>query len=153
MTVDQSVKLRLSIWRDFVPPRPLALPNDEDGGHQVLTSESNLQEEVYSWHLREDPFAGIPDEGVRRRLRASLLQPLEASRPPSERRLAVLNDFVAEAEKAIAAGDARFAPSQEPSSDDGDAAGEVHALLALTLHLKWLSRCFANRPGISVSIR
>ena len=153
MTVDTSVKLRLSIWRDFVPRRTLALPNDEDGVHQVLTSESSLQEEVYSWHLREDPFAGIPDDEIRRRLRASLLQPLEASRPPSERRLAVLDDFVVEAEKAIAAGDAGFAPSQDPSSDDQDAPGEVHALLALTLHLKWLSRCFANRPGISVSIR
>ena len=96
---------------------------------------------------------GIPDEDVRGRLRECLLQPLEASRPPSTRRFAVLDAFVADAEKAIAAGDAGFAPSQDPSSDDQDAPGEIHALLALTLHLKWLSRCFASRPGISVSIR
>lgn len=152
MTVDTSVRLRLSIWRDFVPRRPL-LPKEADGVRQMLTSDSNLQEEVYSWQLREDPFAGVTDEDVRRRLRERLLQRLEASRPPSERRLAMLSEFVTEAQEAIASGAAGFAPSQDPSSDDEDAPGEIHALLALTLHVKWLSRCFANRPGISVSVR
>ncbi len=153
MAVETGVKLRLSIWRDFVPNRTLALPDEAGGSHRILTSDSNLQEEVYSWHLREDPFAGIPDEDFRRRLRERLFQRLEASRSPSERRLAVLDDFATEAQRAIDSGNAGFVPIQDPLPDDEDAPGEINALLALTLHLKWLSRCFANRPGISVSIR
>ena len=65
----------------------------------------------------------------------------------------VLDDFVAEAQDVIDSGAAGFAPSQDPASDGEDAPDRINALLALTLHLKWLSRCFANRPGVSVSIR
>ena len=61
---DPGAKLTLSIWRDFTPARPLALPDDE--GRQLLDSESGLQEEVYSWRLREDVFAVISDDETRR---------------------------------------------------------------------------------------
>ena len=96
MDGDSGVKLTLSIWRDFMPTRPLALPDDE--GWQLLDSQSGLQEEVYSWQLREDVFAGVSDDAARTDLRDRLLGRLADSRPPAERRLSVLEEFVKAAE-------------------------------------------------------
>ena len=152
MAVETSAKLKLSVWRDFVPSRRLNSWEGEDSAHQVVGSDSNLQEEVYSWHLWEDFRDGITDDETRRRLEEQL-HSLDASHPPSERRLSVLDDFIAEARKAIESGQAEFSPIQNPPVGDEDTPNAINALLALTLHLEWLSRCFANHPGISVSIR
>ena len=152
MAVEASAKHRLSIWRDFAPSRRLGAWDGEGTSHQVPGSDLDLQEEVYSWQLREDFLAGISDDEARRRLEARL-QLLNPSHPPSERRLDVLDSFVSEAERILASGDAGLSSILDPSGDDEDAPGTIDSLLALTLHLKWLSRCFADRPGISVSIR
>ena len=152
MAVETRVRLKLSIWRDFVPGRRLDLRDDEGNTHQRAGSESSLQEEVYSWHLWEDFRDGIADDETRQRLEEQLHR-LAPSHQPSERRLSVLDDFIAEARQAIASGKAEFSPVQNPPVGDEDAPNAINALLALTLHLEWLSRCFANRPGISVSIR
>ena len=146
MATETSIQFRLSIWRDYVPPRPVAL-RGEQTGFQVVTSGHHLQAEVYSWPLQQDHFAGISKEEIRDRLQ-NLLDGLEVSRPPAERSLAVLGDFVAAAEKAIDEGEAVSIPW-----DSGDMSVEINPLLALVLHLKWLIRCFKDRPGISVSIR
>ena len=154
MQSDSSPKLTLSIWRDFVPPRLLALPGEE--GRQLLDSESGLQEEVYSWRPREDVFAGISDDATRMDLHDRLVGRLDVSKPPGERRMAVLEDFVRAAEAAIDAGDAAFAPSESESDEDPDDEGrqvDTNPLLALTMHLRWLLACFGSRPGISVSVR
>lgn len=138
-----------------MPARPLALRDDE--GRQLLDSESGLQEEVYSWRLREDAFAGIADEATRTELRDFLVGRLDDSKPPGERRLTVLKDFVKAAEAAIDSGAAASSPSGSQAGedpDDGDRSQvELNTLLALTMHLKWLIACFGNRPGISVSVR
>lgn len=152
MAVEASAKLRLSIWRDFTPSRRLGAWDGEGKPHQVPGSDFDLQEEVYSWHLREDFLAGISDGGARRRLE-DRLQLLNPSRPPSERRLDVLDGFVSEAERILESGGAGLSSILDPSGGDEDAPGTIDSLLALTLHLKWLSRCFADRPGVSVSIR
>ena len=154
MQSDSSPKLTLSIWRDFVPPRLLALPGEED--RQLLDSESGLQEEVYSWRPREDVFAGISDDATRMDLHDRLVGRLDVSKPPGERRMAVLEDFVRAAEVAIDAGDAAFAPGESESAEDPDDEGrpvDTNPLLALTTHLRWLLTCFGSRPGISVSVR
>ena len=113
----------------------------------------NLQEEVYTWETSESPFDGIADESVRLRLHDYLMGRLNSSRPPSERGINVLDGFIAIAEEAIASGGAEWTASQSQTDDDEDTADRVNSLLALTLHLKWLSGCFADRPGISVSVR
>lgn len=150
--VDASATLKISVWRDFVPNRAMVLSDESHSSRQVLTSDSDLQEEVYSWHLREDALAGVSDENIRRRLREGL-QRLEASRPPSERRVSVLEGFLAEVKYAIESGNAKPVASQNPSEEEETGFNSINALLALFLHLTWLSRCLANRPGISISVR
>ena len=151
MATETSVQFHLSIWRDYVPPYPVALRGEqmrgEQTGFQVVTPGHHLQAEVYSWPLQQDHFAGISEEEIRDRLQ-KLLDGLEMSRPPAERSLAALGDFVAAAEKAIEDGEAVSIPQSS-----GDTTVEINPLLALVLHLKWLIRCFKDRPGISVSIR
>ena len=152
MAAETSAKLKLSIWRAFSPSRRVRAWDGEGKVPQISDSDFNLQEEVYSWLLREDFLAGISDDGARRRLEERL-RLLDPSRLPSERRLDVLEGFVSEAEDILESGAAGLSPILNPLVDDEDAPSTINALLALTLHLKWLSRCFADRPGISVSIR
>ncbi len=142
---ETNVGVHLSIWRDYSPPHKVALHGGQAGGRAV-TPEHGMQAEVYSWQLRMDLWACIADEEVRRRLVDKLMKPLKVSLPPAERPLAVLGDFIAAAEQAIASGAAG-----PVAVTDGGSAALMNPLLALVLHLKWLIRCFADRPGISVS--
>ena len=146
MATETSVQFHLSIWRNYAPPYRVSL-RGEQTGFQVVTSGHHLQAEVYSWPLPLDHFSGISKEEIRNRLQERLDE-LEVSRPPADRSLDVLGDFVAEAEKAIEDGEAVSVPWSS-----GETTVEINPLLALVLHLKWLIRCFKDRPGISVSVR
>ncbi len=155
MLGNSNIKWTLTIWRDFLPARPLALPSDQ--GNRVLDSDSGLQEQVYSWRMREDAFAGIPDEETRKGLHDRLLSALDDSKSPADRRLGVLEGFVQEAESLIKAGKVSWSPSQSRSDEDADhedgSQVQINSLLALTTHLKWILACFGDRPGISVLVR
>ena len=137
---------QLSIWKDYKPPHRVAL-GGEQMDFQVVASGHRLQAEVYSWPLQQDYLAGILNDEVRHRLR-ELLDKLEVSRPPADRSLAVLRDFVAVAEKAVEDGEAISVPG-----DSGDTSVPINPLLSLVLHLKWIIQCFQDHPGISVSKR
>ena len=149
-----SPQFRLSIWRHFIPKRTLVVQDLPNSTKQV-TNTDNLQEEVYSWQTSEHPFDGVADDAVRVNLRNYLMERLNDSLPPSERGIGVLDKFIEEAEKAIESGTTEWIVSQgRPGSEDAaGTADRINSLLALTLYLKWLSRCFADRPGISVSVR
>ena len=144
--METEVQFHLSIWRDYEPPRPVTL-RDEQTGLQAVTSVPRLEAEVYSWRLTQDHFAGIEKEEIRQHLQERLDE-LKVSRPPAKRSLAVLEKFVAAADKAIEDGEA--VPVQSGSRD---AAVVINPLLSLVLHLKWVIRCFKDRPGVSVSVR
>ena len=152
MAAETSARLKLSIWRDFSPSRRIGAWDGEGKVHQISDSDFNLQEEVYSWHLREGFLDDISDDEARRRLEERL-RLLDPSRLPSERRLDVLEGFVSEAEDILESGAAGLSPILNPLVDDEDTSSTINSLLALTLHLKWLSRCFADRPGVSISVR
>lgn len=143
--------LRLSIWRNFSPTRPLAM-EDERASWREVGRFSGLQEEVYSWSLHQDPFGGIDDDSVRDDLREALLERLDVSLPPTERGIVVLDEFVTKAERAVNEGYAGPLPS-DSASVSTHTPSEPNPLLALALHLKWLVRCFGDRPSVSVSIR
>ena len=151
MVHDPSQALRLSIWRDFAPVHSLAM-QDEQSGWRVVGRGSGLQEEVYSWSLMQDPFGGIDDDDVRDDLREVLLDRLDGSLPPIERGIDVLREFVTKAEQAIDDGHARPLPADSTSASTY-MPSEPNPLLALVLHLRWLVRCFGDRPNVSVLVR
>ena len=153
MIPEPIAQARLSVWRDFTPTAALALQNVE-AGWRLVTRESGLQEEVYSWPLPPDPFGGIDDESVRDDLRKALLDRLDVSLPPTQRRVDVLCEFVVKAERAIKEGHSRPLPSDSaPEALSTHTPLEPNPLLALTVHIKWLVRCFGDRPNVSVTIR
>lgn len=153
MISESSVKLKLSVWRDFIPSRALVMHKGHEDDHQVLTADSDLQQEVYCWQMREDPFDGVSEEAVRLKLRELLFDRFDASLPPSERRFSRIQAFIDAASSAIDNGEAEWTISQDAPVDDEDNPYRLNPLLALKLHLQWLSGSFAEQPGISVSIR
>ena len=153
VTADSLNKIKLSLWRDFVPNRALMLRHGDNEGHQVLAGESDLQQEVYTWYTREDPFGGVSDEDSRMRLRESLIDRFEASQPPSKRRIEALTEFLDEAQRVINVGQAEWTVSQDAPFDDEDVPYRLNPLLALKLHLEWLASIFRDQPGVSVSVR
>ena len=161
--VTEFTQARLSIWRTFAPTAPLAVEDKEAGWRVVATDGVDgfasgdplrLQEQVYSWQLVTDPFGGIDDNDVREDLREALFGRLHVSLPPAQRSIAVLREFVEKAERAINEGHAGPTPTEFASAAPSTYTPlEPNPLLALSVHLKWLVRCFGDRPNVSVAIR
>ena len=150
---ETSSPLRISIWKSFIPRRTVIALDKQNNSLQVVDGD-NLQEEVYSWYTLESPFDGIADGEVRRKLREKLVERLNTSRPPSERSIDVLKEFIFDAEEAIIESDkVEWTSSQSGIGDDEDYADRINSLLAIILHLKWLTECYADCPNISVSVR
>ena len=127
---------------------------DEQAGWRVVGQSAGLQEEVYSWSLTQDPFGSVYDDDMRDDLRDALLDRLNVSLPPAQRSVAVLRDFVERADRAIQEGHSGpLTSDSNPAADAAHTPSEPNPLLALALHLKWLVRCFGNRPNMSVSVR
>ena len=152
MSGESSIKLKLSVWRDFVPSKSLVL-RAASGADQQISVDSDIQQEIFCWHMREDPFGGVLDANVRVRLHELLIERFEASKPPSQRHFQAINDFLKEAMTVIDANQAEWTVSQDSPADDEDAPRRLNPLLGLVLHIKWLSESFAGQPGVSVSIR
>jgi len=146
-------KLKLSVWRDYVPDKSLILRRGTENDQALIGVDSDLQQEVYCWQMREDPFAGVSEEALRTRLQELLINSFDASRAPPERRFTLLRAFLDEVTAAIEANSSEWTVSQDPPTDDEEAPYRLNPLLALKLHLEWLSESFAGQPGVSVSIR
>ena len=148
---DASTKLKFSVWRDFVPTKAL-LRYKIDSSEQ-LSAESELQQEVFSWQTREDPFGGISDDEVRSKLHALLIDRFHPSLAPTDRRFSSMAEFLAEAHKVIGTNGSEWTVSQDAPSDDEEHPYRLNPLLSLTLQLEWLMASFGDLPGVSVSIR
>ncbi|GAA3714601.1 hypothetical protein GCM10022268_24150 [Sphingomonas cynarae] len=153
MGADTSAKLKLSVWRDFNPSRALIQWRQESSEVHLLSADRDLQQEVYSWQMKEDPFGGVPDDAIRANLHALLMERFASSKSPSDRRVDLLQDFISEAKRVVRDGQSEWTGSQAAPDDDEDAPYMLNPLLALALHLDWLRASFSGQPGISVSIR
>jgi hypothetical protein len=118
-----------------------------------MAGESDLQQEIYTWQTKEDPFAGISDEGARGKLRSLLFDRFEASQPPANRAITSLKDFIDAADAIIERKEAEWMVSLDAPFEDEDTPYRINPLLALNQHLDWLVSTFSGQPGISVSIR
>jgi hypothetical protein len=54
MATESYVNLKVSVWRDFVPSRAMLLRVAGEEEHRLLSGDSDLQQEVFSWQMRED---------------------------------------------------------------------------------------------------
>ena len=107
----------------------------------------------YAWILHEDPFLGIRDDEPCPNFREEFRDCMNPALASSKRPLALLDKFVEKALEIVESGAVDPSGIQGPPVGGDDTAIEMNTLLAFALHLKWLSRCLANRPGISVSAR
>lgn len=153
MPAESIVKLKLSVWRDFAPGRPLSLWRGDQNGQQVISGESEIQQEIFSWQMREDPFDGVLEEEDRARLRAALLDRFEPSSHPSDRRVERLDEFVGEVDRILNGERAEWTISLDPPQEDEDAPYRLNPLLALRNQIEWLIGSFGGIPGLSVSVR
>jgi hypothetical protein len=153
VATETSIKLKVSVWRDFVPSRAMLLRVAGEHDHRLLSGDAELQQEIFSWQMREDHLAGVIDEASRLKLRDLLVDRFDPSRPPSERRFDALREFLDEAAGVLEAGGTEWTGSQDAPSEDEDTPYRLNPLLALRAHLDWLYVVFAGQPGVSVSIR
>lgn len=150
---DSHTKLRISVWRDFTPQKALTLRSLGRDEHQLLSADTELQQEIFTWQMREDPFGGISDDAARAKLRDLLIDRFAGGQSPANRRVDVLRDFLEEVERVIAGGHVEWTQSQDAPDDDEEIPYKINPLLALKLHLEWILDCFSGQPGVSVSIR
>lgn len=153
MSAESIVKLKLSVWRDFAPGRPLSLWKGDQNEQHVISGDSEIQQEIFSWQMREDPFDGVLDEQDRAQLRAVLLDRFEPSISPNERGVERLDEFVAEADRILNGSNAEWTISLDPPQEDEDAPYRLNTLLALRNQIEWLIGSFGGIPGLSVSVR
>lgn len=150
---NESGKLKLTLWRDYEPHRPLLLQrSDEVSGH-LITQDSSIQQEVLTWTMTEDPFASVIDEGDRANLHSHLFETFEASVNPSKRRISALCKFVDAVDIIVANGTLAWASREIAPDGDDTIPFRCNALLALKAYLQWLYACFIDQPGISITIR
>lgn len=153
MATESIVKLKLSVWRDFAPGKPLALWSGGQREQQVISGDSEIQQEIFSWQMREDPFDGVLAEEDRAKLRELLLDRFEPSSDPRQRRVNGLKDFVDEADRVLTGGKSEWTISLDPPKEDEDAPYRLNPLLALRNQIEWLIGSFGGIPGLSVSVR
>src|SRR6266567_2828938 len=77
--------LRISVWRPFLPSRPLAMTTTDADYVTFLSIDDELHEEIFTWQTREDIWGGVSDADIRRRLSDRMMSELEPVRPLSDR--------------------------------------------------------------------
>ena len=155
---------KLSVWTPFVPQTALrtspavatpdSTPPAPTDWKEWTEDSSDLLQEVFSWRMLEDAFGGILDPIARARLTALLSEPLAPDRPPRDRSVAPLREFIDAANRLLESGGVDWSDSQNQlSEDDEEEALRLNALLAFVNHLSWLIAVFDDQPNVSVSIR
>ncbi|MCY4184792.1 MAG: hypothetical protein OXD45_05710 [Rhodobacteraceae bacterium] len=148
-----SKPLKITFWKNKIPTRQMCRWTDPN--ENKLVSLDDYHEVIYTWSTPEDFFDGIEDTDYRNDLNQLLFDKLNEKKPPEERGIIVLKEFVKKAEMGLHENKVEWIISQ---SDGGfyheeENGTKINALLALTLHLKWLIECFGDQPGISVTVR
>lgn len=152
MTDEQEHELKLFLWRDSTSEHIMTSWVPEHTNTPIGGQHSNVFKQIYSFTLREDFRNCITDSELRNEL-GDLLYKLDLALPPPSRQLIEIDKFITKADEVLRSNMTEVSLIQAPPESDEIAPRYVNSLLALKLHLKWLSRCFGDHPGISVSIR
>jgi hypothetical protein len=142
-----SHSIHISIWREFKPRRPLTHVD-----RRFDTNDAELWEEVFSWRTEEDCFGGIEDAELRKNLHDLLVERFQPERPPEERQMQRLREFIDAAREAISRRASEWTACGD-APDDNEYPYRINALLALTDQIEWILNSYLGHPGISVVVR
>jgi hypothetical protein len=142
--------LEIVVWRPYEPPHQIAFTGSQDGSLEYL--REGAQRDIFRWRTREDVWGGIRDAALRQGLRDKLVGGFDPFRPPGDRSISTLTEFVAELKEAITAGSTTWAVSTQ-ASDDREEAEIVNSVMALYNQLSWICKVFRDVPGVFLSVR
>lgn len=151
MLADTSAGLRITVWRPYVPDRPLTIRKGSDDTISVVGPDMQLQQEAFTWQVKEDVWGGLTDSEVRQQLSQKFITEFEPVRPPAQRSLAKLGSLLDELRAADAS--AEWSSSGQQVHEDGETAVRLNSVLAFLNQLTWLHDVFRDVPGASVSVR
>ena len=148
-----SNSLKITFWKNIIPTQQIcrwAGPMENK-----LVSLDDYYVVIYTWSTPEDFLDGIEDTDFRDNLHQLLFDKLSEEKPPKERGIIVLKEFVAKAERGLNENKAEWVISKSDGGfhNEEDNGSKINVLLAFILHLKWLIDCFDDQPSISVSVR
>lgn len=153
MAIDNSPKLRVSLWRDIRPKRTLAYRSSGDPDVRLFHRNDQLQEEVFAWEVGDALLNGVTDDDLRARIRGSLFDVFAVSISPSERACVKLSNFFEAAKAALASGKAEWSDSEDLAFEDEPDPYRVNMLLAFYNQMRWLHEMFKDEPSVSISVR
>ncbi len=151
MAIESSVGLRVTIWRPYAPDRPLAFQQAEATTMTAVGPEIQLQQEAFTWQVREDIWGGVVDSNLRERLSQRFISDFEPVLPPSQRGMDKLKALLSELANAIP--EAEWSASGQQVEEDGETPYRLNSLLAFHVQMSWLYDVFKDTPGASVSVR
>lgn len=151
--MEHPAKLRVTIWQPYFAGCMLAFPRVGESEFDLLDGDAELQKEVFTWPLQEDVWAGIVSYEVRDNLQSRFGNDFQPSRPPSERTMQKLAEFVTEVEKALTPGMSEWSVAESGAAEFSSMSFMINGLSALHNQLSWLLDMFRDLPGASVSVR
>ena len=151
MLTDTSAGLRITVWRPYTPDRPLTIRVGTDDTISAVGPDMQLQQEAFTWQVKEDVWGGLADSELRQQLSQKLITDFEPVLPPTQRGMTKLGALLGELDDAKSA--AEWSSSGQQLHDDGETAVRLNSLVAFLSQLTWLYDVFRDVPGASVSVR
>jgi hypothetical protein len=151
MAGDTSAGVRITIWRPYTPDRPLAIQSSETDSVRVVGPDLPLQQEAFTWQVREDIWGGLVDSDLRQALSQRFISEFEPVLSPNQRSVEKLRALVEEIETALPKSE--WSESGQQLEDDGETPYRLNPLLGFFTQMSWLCEVFKDTPGASVSVR
>lgn len=149
--MDNAAGLRVTIWHPYVPSQPVSHHSAEHG--PTYFAPKDLQQDVFSWQVRDDVWGGIAAEEIRRSLRDGFISAFDPYLPPGDRSVEKLTLFVQQLRKVVRSSASDWSVSGQEPDDDADSSPRLNALLAFERQLSWMEEVFRHLPGVSVTVR
>ncbi|NTI27129.1 hypothetical protein [Rhizobium rhizogenes] len=151
--MDNQIKFRVTVWQPYFAGCMLAVPRESATEYDLLSGDFELQREVFTWPLQEDVWAGIANDELRTTLHRGFTENFQATRPPSERGMDMLEKFVADVRDAIKSGSSEWSTAESGTAELSRTSLMINALSAFHNQLNWMLDMFRDLPGASVSVR
>lgn len=134
-----------------MPDRQLAFVGSEAASVSLVGPDIQLQQEAFTWLVKEDIWGGVIDSSARQNLSQRLQSEFEPVLPPSQRTMEQFNTLLMDIAQIL--GKVEWSDSGQQLEEDGDNPVRLNALLSFYLQASWIYEIFKDSPGASVAIR